>query len=61
MNVDEQQLIELCMLVGNYAMIAVLLGCGLRRAKLATVTLEHLQQRVSRNTAGCREVRRRTP
>src|SRR5258707_13774541 len=26
-------------------MIAVLLGCGLRRAELATVTLEHLQQR----------------
>ncbi len=29
----------------DYAMIAVLLGCGLRRAELATVTLEHLQQR----------------
>src|SRR5580698_10187143 len=27
------------------AMIAVLLRCGLRRAELATVTLEHLQQR----------------
>ena len=26
-------------------MIAVLLGCGLRRAELATVTLEHLQRR----------------
>jgi integrase len=29
----------------DYAMIAVLLGCGLRRTELATVTLEHLQQR----------------
>ena len=29
----------------DYAMIAVLLGCGLRRAELATVTREHLQQR----------------
>jgi len=29
----------------DYAMIAVLLGCGLRRAELATVTLDHLQQR----------------
>ncbi len=29
----------------DYAMIAVLLGCGLRRAELATVTLEHLQRR----------------
>jgi integrase len=28
----------------DYAIIAVLLGCGLRRAELATVTLEHLQQ-----------------
>ena len=32
----------------DYAMIAVLLGCGLRRAELATVTLEHLQR--ERNT-----------
>ncbi len=30
----------------GYAMIAVLLGCLLRRAELATVTLGHLQQRV---------------
>jgi hypothetical protein len=29
-------------------MIAVLLGCGLRRAELAAVTLEHLQQREER-------------
>jgi integrase len=29
----------------DYAMTAVLLGCGLRRAELANVTLEHLQQR----------------
>lgn len=29
----------------DYAMIAVLLGCGLRRAELATVKLDHLQQR----------------
>jgi len=31
----------------DYAMIAVLLGCGLRRAELANVRLDHLQQRVS--------------
>ena len=28
-----------------YAMAAVLLGCGLRRAELASVTVQHLQQR----------------
>ncbi len=29
----------------DYAMIAVLLGCGLRRAELASVTVDHLQRR----------------
>lgn len=29
----------------DYAMVAVLLGCGLRRAELASVTVQHLQQR----------------
>ena len=29
----------------DYAMIAVLLGCGLRRAELAGLTVEELQQR----------------
>ena len=29
----------------DYAMVATLLGCGLRRAELATVTVEELQRR----------------
>jgi len=29
----------------DYAMVAVLLGCGLRRAELAALAVEHLQQR----------------
>jgi integrase len=29
----------------DYAMVAILLGCGLRRAELATVTVQHLQWR----------------
>src|SRR5947207_10740929 len=29
----------------DYAMIAVLLGCGLRRAEVAGLTVEHIQQR----------------
>jgi integrase len=29
----------------DYAMIAVLLGCGLRRAEVAGLTVEDLQQR----------------
>jgi site-specific recombinase XerC len=29
----------------NFAMVAVLLGCGLRRAELAAVTVQDLQQR----------------
>ncbi len=29
----------------NYAMLAVLLGCGLRRAELTRLTVNHLQQR----------------
>jgi integrase len=29
----------------DYAMVAVLLGCGLRRAELAGLTVDHLQQR----------------
>ncbi len=29
----------------DYAMVAVLLGCGLRRAELASVTVQHLQRR----------------
>jgi integrase len=29
----------------DYAMVAVLLGCGLRRAELAGLAVEHLQQR----------------
>lgn len=29
----------------DYAMVAVLLGCGLRRAELATVRVEDLQRR----------------
>jgi len=29
----------------DYAIVAVLLGCGLRRAELASVALEHLQRR----------------
>src|SRR6266700_1266722 len=29
----------------NYAMIAVLLGCGLRRAEVAGLAVEHIQQR----------------
>ena len=31
--------------IRDFAMVSVLLGCGLRRAELASVTLEHLQQR----------------
>ncbi len=31
--------------IRDYAMVAVLLGCGLRRAELASVTVQHLQQR----------------
>jgi site-specific recombinase XerC len=31
--------------VRDYAMVSALLGCGLRRAELASVTLEHLQRR----------------
>ena len=29
----------------DYAMIAVLLGCGLRRAEVAGLAVEHIQQR----------------
>lgn len=29
----------------DYAMVATLFGCGLRRAELATVTVEELQRR----------------
>ena len=29
----------------DYAMVAVLLGCGLRRAELAGLTVDELQQR----------------
>ena len=29
----------------DYAMVAILLGCGLRRAELASVTVQHLQRR----------------
>src|SRR3984885_5323777 len=32
----------------NHAMLAILLGCGLRRSELAHLTLEHLQQREAR-------------
>jgi integrase len=31
--------------IRDYAMVAVLLGCGLRRAELASVTVQHLQRR----------------
>ena len=31
--------------IRDYAIVAVLLGCGLRRAELSTVTVEHLQRR----------------
>lgn len=31
--------------IRNYALVAVLLGCGMRRAELAAVTIEDLQQR----------------